>query len=73
MSQECEAQCQERPDAITKINWKCVVCKQDVKVAYDALMIKRTEDRETKLSEDAARKAALGELTDEEKAERRAM
>ncbi len=73
MSQECEAKCQENPDAIDKINWKCVVCKQDVKPAFDALMVQRELDRAN--AEKAALEAAAkrGELTEEEKAERRAM
>jgi len=73
MSQECEAQCQIHPDAIDKVNWKCVVCKKDVKVAYDALQVRNELERantEKAALEEAARK---GELTEEEKAERRAM
>ncbi len=73
MSQVCEANCQVNPDGIDKINWKCVVCKKDVKVAYDALMITRELERAN--AEKAALEAAAkrGELTEEEKAERRAM
>ena len=73
MSQECEVKCQEFPDGIDKINWKCVVCKQDVKVAYDKLMVERELAVVKKEQAAAEELAKSGELTEEQKADRRSM
>ncbi len=73
MSQKCEANCLEHPDAVDKINWKCVECKTDLKSAYDALIVKKEADREAKVKTAAEVLAASGELTEEQKVDRRSM
>lgn len=67
----CEVNCLEHPDAVEKINWKCVECKTDLKPAYDALMATRNAESTAKLAAEAV--SADGELTEEEKASRRSM
>ena len=73
MSSQCSQKCLERPDAVDKINWKCVECKTDLKPVYDELQIKIINDLKKKAEDELLRLAASGELTEEEKADRRAM
>ena len=66
----CPAKCLEKPDAVEKINWKCIECGTHLKQAFDALMDARQKEAEEKLKREA-KQAATDELTVEEKNKRR--
>jgi len=67
----CSQDCLNHPDAVEKINWKCVECKTDLKPAFDVLMAKKDAESKAKLEAEATKND--GELTEEEKQSRRDM
>ncbi len=71
MSQECPVNCKDHPDAVEKINWKCVECKRDLKTDFDRVIAER--ELEATKREAAALAAAPKELSEEEVKKRRDM
>lgn len=63
--------CAENPDAVDKINWKCVECKRDLKVECEAKWAAKKAEQEAALIARDAKKP--GELSDAQIEERRAM
>ena len=68
---ECPVNCKDHPDAVEKINWKCVECKRDLKDDFDRITAERQAAAEEKQA--AAIAAAPVELTEAEIKKRRDM
>lgn len=51
MSQECAVDCKNRPDAVEKINWKCVECKRDLKADFERVIKEREEKAKAEAAE----------------------
>ena len=72
MTQEvCPVNCKDHPDAVEKINWKCVECKRDLKADFDRVINVRVAIAEEKQA--AAIAAAPKELSEAEVKKRRDM
>ena len=69
MSQECV--CQANPDAVDKINFKCVECKRDLKTAIETVVAEKKAAAAERTA--AAKATKAGELTEQQKADRRGM
>ncbi len=61
---ECIVQCQDHPDSVDKINWKCVECDTDLKGLCESTR-KDKQDVATAKAVEAA-KPKPGELTEEQ-------
>jgi len=68
---ECPVNCTEHPDAVEKINWKCVECKKDLKADFDRVIKERIAAADIRAAE--AAKNAPFKLSDEEIKKRRDM
>ncbi len=71
MSQECPVNCKDHPDAVEKINWKCVECKRDLKADFDRVIAERADAYAKKQAETLA--AAPKELSEADVKKRRDM
>ena len=72
MSQEeCPVDCKDHPDAVEKINWKCVECKRDLKDDFERVIAERAEAAAKRDAE--AKAAAPIELSEAEIKKRRDM
>ncbi len=72
MSQnECPVNCKDHPDAVEKINWKCVECKRDLKADFERVLVERKDAANKKQAEALA--AAPKELNEAEIKKRRDM
>lgn len=63
--------CIEAPDAVDRINWKCVLCKRVLESDCEAKWAAKRAEQEAAILERNTPKP--GELTDAEIADRRAM
>ena len=71
MSQECPVNCKDHPDAVEKINWKCVECKRDLKADFDRVIKERIDEADKKAAEAIANAPPV--LSDEDIKKRRDM
>ena len=69
--QECPVNCKDNPDAVDKINWKCVECHRDLKADFDRVINERAAAAEAKQAEAIA--AAPKQLSEEDVKNRRDM
>lgn len=68
---KCKYNCLDNPDAVEKINWKCVECKTDLEQACKDVWAKRKAEAEERAVLAAAN--APFTLSDEEIQKRREM
>ena len=67
----CKYNCTENPDAVEKINWKCVECKTDLEAIQKTVIAARATNAKAR-AEEAAKNAPYA-LSEEEIKKRRDM
>ena len=67
---ECKLDCEKNPNAVDKINWKCVECGKDLKTIHATYIKAKADAYTARLAEEKANRPGI---SDEEIAHRRAM
>ncbi len=67
---ECKFNCESNPDAVDKINWKCVECGKDLKTIQATVIKARADAYTARLAEEEANRPGISQ---EEIDHRRAM